>query len=147
MYRTQSERAGGDRGRNHPSDGGAPPERRRKNRSLQLSSLGALVLDRIALQPDDLRSHPPVSVRRASETVDAVVHSEFLVCSGGLCVPTDGPLRLEEQLGVHYILGRSSWERCESAAHARVRLARRIDELDPHELASEAVALADTGVE
>ncbi len=74
-----------------------------------------------------------------------VVHSEFLVCGGGLCVPTDGALRLEEHLGVHYILGHLTWERCESAAHAEERLETRVDELDPHDLAGEAIALADPG--
>lgn len=151
MYRTQSEQVGGDRGDNRgrirPSGGGELPERRKKHRSLQLSSVGELVLDRIALGPDDRRSHSPMPVRRTPEKTGDVVHSEFLVCRGGLCVPTNGPLRLEEHLGVHYILGRSTWERCESGTHAEARLAGRMDELDPHDLASEAVALADPGVD
>ncbi len=85
------------------------------------------------------------SGRLGSNCPHDIVHSEFLVCSGGLCVPTDGALRLEEHLGVHYILGHSTWERCESAAHAEERFGTRVDELDPHDLASEAIALADPG--
>ena len=141
MYRTQSERAGHD----PPHDRHEILERRRKKRSLQLSSLGELVLDRIALGPHALRSDSPISVHRSSESVGVTVQCEFLVCAGGLCIPTDGPLRLERHLGVDYIIGRSTWERCESAGHAEQRLAGRMDELDPHELASEAVALADPG--
>jgi hypothetical protein len=141
MYRTQSERAGDD----PPPGGDEFLERRRKKRGLQLSSLGEFVLERIALGPHDLRSASSTSIYPSSEPIGVTVQSEFLVCAGGVCVPTDGPLRRERHLGVDYIVGRSTWERCESASHAERRLAGRIDELDPHELASEAVALADPG--
>ena len=143
MYRTQSEQVG----RDFPFDGGDGPEERRKKRNLQLSSLGALVLDRIALGPDELYDQCPAPDCHNLDETGVVVHSEFLVCGGGLCVPTNGPLRREEHLGVHYVVGRSTWERCASGSHANARLGERIDELDPHDLASEAVALADPGVD
>lgn len=147
MYRTRSEQVG----RDFPFDAGDGSEERRKRRNLQLSSLGALVLDRIALGPDDLHDPCPAQCsapdRHDLDETGVVVHSEFLVCGGGLCVPTNGPLRCEEHLGIHYIVGRSSWERCASGTHATARLSERIDELDPHDLASEAVALADPGVD
>ena len=97
--------------------------------------------------PEENRARTAWRTLRAcsSESIGVTVQSEFLVCAGGSCIPTDGPLRLERHLGVDYIIGRSTWERCESAGHAEQRLAGRMDELDPHELASEAVALADPG--
>jgi hypothetical protein len=142
MYRTPSERVGPE----PPMGGNEIAERRRKKRGLQLSNLGAMVLEGIALGTEDLQSQPRAASQRRQASTREVVQSDFLVCSGGLCIPTNGPLRLEEHLGDHYILGRSSWERCHSAAHAEARLAQRIDGLDPHDLASEAVALFDTGI-
>ncbi len=75
----------------------------------------------------------------ASPTAPFIAQTEFLVCPGGLCVPTEGELRVEEIRGVAYVIGHSTWERCESWAHARLRLAARIEALDPHELARDAL--------
>ncbi|MDP6979893.1 MAG: hypothetical protein QF570_15000 [Myxococcota bacterium] len=72
-----------------------------------------------------------------------IVETEFLVCPGGLCVPTEGELRVEEIRGVAYVIGHSTWERCESWGHARRRLAARIESLDPHDLARDALLIDD----
>lgn len=112
-----------------------PPDEasRRKPRQPALSSLGALVLDRIALASEACAEQ--ASPRRR------IVNAEFLVVPGGLCVPTEGRLRIEEVQGVDYVIGRSTWEPCRSPEAAQERLAKRIRDLDPHELALEAVAL------
>ncbi len=139
MYRTQPQGPG----YHDPLVNEQVPGNQREKCGLELSSLGVLVLDRIALGRSDLDA--PKSERAGADPLAAggVVRGDFLVLSGGLCVPTEGLLRVEEHLGTHYVLGRSSWERCETPAHAGERLAARIADLDPHDLASEAIALQD----
>jgi len=72
-----------------------------------------------------------------------IVRSEFLVCPGGLCVPTEGALRIEEVRGIPYLIGHSTWQRCGDWAEAREQLAARIEALDPHALASDAIFEGD----
>ncbi len=117
-------------GRPFPPPGEYPdePDGAHKARQPTLSDLGEQLLDRIAIAQGP-----------GSGGESEVVETEFLVCPGGLCIPTEGALRVEEILGAHYVIGRSSWERCESRAAAQQRLAQRIADLDPHELASEAL--------
>jgi hypothetical protein len=67
------------------------------------------------------------------------VEATFLIARGGIRIPTDGPLKVEEVAGEFYIVGRSSWERCESNNHARDRLEARIRALDPNALVADAV--------
>jgi hypothetical protein len=43
------------------------------------------------------------------------------------------------------VIGHSTWERCRSRAHAKRRLATRIAEVDPHDLANEALDANDHG--
>ena len=139
MYRTQREQIG----RSDPIANSEALERRKKKRKLRLSSLGELLLDRFAIGPGE---ESPILDPHPFEEMVEVVQNEFLVCAGGICIPTHGPLRHEEHLGVHYVVGHSTWEHCESSSHAEERLTVRIDELDPHDLASEALAIADPGV-
>ena len=64
----------------------------------------------------------------------------FLVLPGGLCIPLEGPLRVEEIRGEWYLVGQSTWERFDSPEHASRRLIELTRERDPHRLAAEAVA-------
>ncbi len=72
-----------------------------------------------------------------------IVQAEFLVCPGGLCIPTEGALRIEDVRGVPYVIGHSTWQRCDSWADAARQLAERIDGLDPHALANDALLDGD----
>jgi hypothetical protein len=74
-----------------------------------------------------------------------IVGGTFLVSRGGLRVPADGPLTIEEVHGEYYIVGQSSWERCESREHAVRRLDERIRTLDPSRLAQEALEDLESG--
>lgn len=128
------------------SDARSPSQKResvRKRRGPGLSHIGAMVLDFLPLT-EEARSATSLSTR-ARDLLDEprIEQSEFLVCKGGLCVPTEGVLRVESYRGADYVVGHSSWERCRSRAHARRRLAARVAEIDPHDLASEAIAAGD----
>ncbi|MFT5442070.1 MAG: hypothetical protein ACI8W3_001112 [Myxococcota bacterium] len=115
---------------------------RRKRRSLVLSSIGEKVLDSLALAPEDTALGQG---RTSGLDCDITpICEEFLVCAGGLCIPTDGVLRINEIAGEHYVVGHSTWERCPSRDHAEHRLAIRVAEVDPHDLVSEALEMGDS---
>lgn len=80
-----------------------------------------------------------------NRTSAGIIDSTFLVCGGGLRVPVDGPLQIEEVEGEFYVVGHSTWELCDSIEHAQRRLNQRVRELGPDFLAAEA--LAAIGVE
>lgn len=115
----------------------------RKRRTPGLSHIGAMVLDLLPLT-EKARSETSLS-QRARDRLDdpKIERCEFLVCAGGLCIPTVGALRVECHRGEHYVIGHATWEHCRSRAHALRRLEVRVRELDPHELASEAIAVGD----
>lgn len=123
----------------------ASEERKRKRRSLRLSSIGERILDAIALADERIETQPPASLpEHANAGFPQTEDAEFLVCAGGLCIPTDGALRVEAARGDYYVIGHCTWERCHSAAHAEERLVARIAAVDPHDLVSQAIAFDDS---
>ena len=120
-------------------------ENERKRHSPGLSHLGMLELDFLPLT-EQARAYGSLSEHARDLLAQMPVeHTEFLVCKGGLCIPTDGVLRVESYHGADYVIGHSTWERCRSRAHAKRRLATRIAEVDPHDLANEALDANDHG--
>jgi len=112
-------------------------------KALEPSHLGICVLGCISLAGGDASLRNPWSDREQNLIPPRIEQAEFLVCAGGVCIPTQGRLRVEQVDDTHYVLGHSTWEACRSRAHAEVRLAARIAEIDPHDLASEAISLDD----
>ena len=112
-------------------------------KALEPSHLGIWVLDCISFAGGDASLPDPWSDRDRDLIPPRIEQAEFLVCAGGLCIPTQGRLRVEQVDDTHCVLGHSTWETCRSRAHAEVRLAARIAEIDPHDLASEAISLGD----
>ena len=122
-----------------PRPSGQALENEPKRRSPGLSHLGILVLDFLPIT-EQARADGSLSEHARDLLAQMPVeHTEFLVCKGGLCIPTDGMLRVESYHGADYVIGHSTWERCCSRAHAKRRLATRIAEIDPHDLANEAI--------
>jgi hypothetical protein len=63
----------------------------------------------------------------------------YLVLPGGICVPLEGPYRIEMHRGHWYVLGRNQVLPCDSEALANVTLQRVLMEHDAHALAEEAL--------
>lgn len=72
----------------------------------------------------------------------------FLVLPGGVCVPLEGELRIEELRGEWYVLGHHSVTRCDSHGEAVALLAQRTGTDEADVLASLALdALGESSLE